>query len=101
MIVFVNFFFFLFCIAAIAELLDNAVDEVCLRSEMLILSSVFFLGSLPLNCIVFGYVELLLPQTQNGATFVKIDKINIVKDNSPALVFQGTLPLNEFCDAFA
>ncbi|KAL1215547.1 Protein MICRORCHIDIA 1 [Cardamine amara subsp. amara] len=38
---------------AIAELLDNAVDE-----------------------------------TQNGATFVKIDKIDIVKDNSPALVFQ-------------
>ncbi|XP_010432184.1 PREDICTED: protein MICRORCHIDIA 1 [Camelina sativa] len=38
---------------AIAELLDNAVDE-----------------------------------TQNGATFVKIDKINIVKDNTPALVFQ-------------
>nr|AAO22768.1 unknown protein [Arabidopsis thaliana] len=38
---------------AIAELLDNAVDEI-----------------------------------QNGATFVKIDKINIVKDNSPALVFQ-------------
>nr|F4JPP0.2 RecName: Full=Protein MICRORCHIDIA 3; Short=AtMORC3; AltName: Full=Protein CRT1-homolog 2; Short=CRT1-h2 [Arabidopsis thaliana] len=38
---------------AIAELIDNAVDEI-----------------------------------QNGATFVKIDKINIVKDNSPALVFQ-------------
>ncbi|CAL9228311.1 unnamed protein product [Arabidopsis halleri] len=38
---------------AIAELLDNAVDEI-----------------------------------QNGATFVKIDKIDIVKDNSPALVFQ-------------
>ncbi|CAB80300.1 putative protein [Arabidopsis thaliana] len=44
---------------AIAELLDNAVDEI-----------------------------------QNGATVVKIDKINIVKDNTPALVFQGTLPLN-------
>jgi hypothetical protein len=38
---------------AIAELLDNAVDEI-----------------------------------QNGATVVKIDKINIVKDNTPALVFQ-------------
>ncbi|KAJ4914389.1 hypothetical protein Rs2_09010 [Raphanus sativus] len=38
---------------AIAELLDNAVDEI-----------------------------------QNGATFVKIDKIDIVKNNSPALVFQ-------------
>ncbi|OWM88849.1 protein MICRORCHIDIA 2-like [Punica granatum] len=38
---------------AIAELLDNAVDEI-----------------------------------QNGATFVKVDKINIVKDNSPALLFQ-------------
>ncbi|KAL0739510.1 hypothetical protein Bca4012_015720 [Brassica carinata] len=38
---------------AIAELVDNAVDEI-----------------------------------QNGATFVKIDKIDIVKDNSPALVFQ-------------
>ncbi|CAH2076488.1 unnamed protein product, partial [Thlaspi arvense] len=38
---------------AIAELLDNAVDEI-----------------------------------QNGATFVKIDKIYIYKDNSPALVFQ-------------
>ncbi|KAL9820050.1 Protein MICRORCHIDIA 3 [Arabidopsis thaliana] len=34
------------------------------------------------------YVELLISQIQNGATFVKIDKINIVKDNSPALVFQ-------------
>ncbi|KAJ0252261.1 hypothetical protein HA466_0130810 [Hirschfeldia incana] len=38
---------------AIAELLDNAVDEI-----------------------------------QNGATFVKIDKIDIAKDNSPALVFR-------------
>ncbi|CAN8328006.1 unnamed protein product [Cochlearia groenlandica] len=38
---------------AIAELIDNAVDEI-----------------------------------QNGATFVKIDKIDIVKDNSPALVFK-------------
>ncbi|KAF8101138.1 hypothetical protein N665_0210s0073 [Sinapis alba] len=38
---------------AIAELIDNAVDEI-----------------------------------QNGATFVKIDKIDIAKDNSPALVFQ-------------
>ncbi|KAL0726122.1 hypothetical protein Bca4012_022215 [Brassica carinata] len=38
---------------AIAELLDNAVDEI-----------------------------------QNSATFVKIDKIDIAKDNSPALVFQ-------------
>ncbi|KAF8101137.1 hypothetical protein N665_0210s0072 [Sinapis alba] len=38
---------------AIAELLDNAVDEI-----------------------------------QNGATFVKIDKIDISKNNSPALVFQ-------------
>ncbi|CAA7035758.1 unnamed protein product [Microthlaspi erraticum] len=38
---------------AIAELLDNAVDEI-----------------------------------QNGATFIKIDKIDIVKDNSPALVFR-------------
>ncbi|CAN6563234.1 unnamed protein product [Malus baccata var. baccata] len=38
---------------AIAELLDNAVDEV-----------------------------------QNGATFVSVDKIDIVKDNSPALLFQ-------------
>ncbi|KAJ0252260.1 Protein MICRORCHIDIA 2 [Hirschfeldia incana] len=38
---------------AIAELLDNAVDEI-----------------------------------QNGATFVKIDKIDIAKNNSPALVFQ-------------
>ncbi|XP_023634531.1 protein MICRORCHIDIA 2-like [Capsella rubella] len=38
---------------AIAELLDNAVDEI-----------------------------------QHGATFVKIDKIDIAKDNSPALVFQ-------------
>ncbi|KAH9662954.1 protein MICRORCHIDIA 2 [Citrus sinensis] len=37
---------------AIAELLDNAVDEV-----------------------------------QNGATFVKVDRVNIMKDNSPALVF--------------
>ncbi|KAJ4714283.1 Protein MICRORCHIDIA like [Melia azedarach] len=38
---------------AIAELLDNAVDEV-----------------------------------QNGATFVKVDKVDIMKDNSPALLFQ-------------
>ncbi|WOL04328.1 protein MICRORCHIDIA 2-like isoform X1 [Canna indica] len=38
---------------AIAELLDNAVDEI-----------------------------------QNGATFVKVDKINNLKDNSPMLVFQ-------------
>ncbi|KAH9711180.1 protein MICRORCHIDIA 2 [Citrus sinensis] len=37
---------------SIAELLDNAVDEV-----------------------------------QNGATFVKVDRVNIMKDNSPALVF--------------
>ncbi|KAL5754543.1 hypothetical protein ACOSP7_022763 [Xanthoceras sorbifolium] len=38
---------------AIAELLDNSVDEI-----------------------------------QNGATFVKVDKIDIMKDKSPALVFQ-------------
>ncbi|XP_044469189.1 protein MICRORCHIDIA 2-like isoform X2 [Mangifera indica] len=38
---------------AIAELLDNAIDEV-----------------------------------QNGATFVKVDKIDIMKDGSPALLFQ-------------
>ncbi|XP_010029725.2 protein MICRORCHIDIA 2 isoform X1 [Eucalyptus grandis] len=38
---------------AIAELLDNAVDEI-----------------------------------RNGATFVKIDKIDILKDNSPALLIQ-------------
>ncbi|XP_031260787.1 protein MICRORCHIDIA 2-like [Pistacia vera] len=38
---------------AIAELLDNAVDEV-----------------------------------QNGATFVKVDKIDVLKDGSPALLFQ-------------
>ncbi|KAB1200490.1 MORC family CW-type zinc finger protein 3 [Morella rubra] len=38
---------------AIAELLDNAVDEI-----------------------------------HNGATFVKVDKIEITKDNSPALLFQ-------------
>ncbi|XP_021603097.1 protein MICRORCHIDIA 2 isoform X2 [Manihot esculenta] len=38
---------------AIAELLDNAVDEI-----------------------------------HNGATFVKVDKIDIMKDNSPALLFQ-------------
>ncbi|KAK7386554.1 hypothetical protein VNO78_26883 [Psophocarpus tetragonolobus] len=38
---------------AIAELVDNAVDEI-----------------------------------QNGATFVKIDKLDVMKDNSPALCFQ-------------
>ncbi|CAM8880036.1 unnamed protein product [Rhodiola kirilowii] len=38
---------------AIAELLDNAVDEIC-----------------------------------NGATFVKIDKVDIMKDGSPTLLFQ-------------
>ncbi|KAJ4963798.1 hypothetical protein NE237_023737 [Protea cynaroides] len=38
---------------AIAELLDNAVDEIC-----------------------------------NGATFVKVDKIYNMKDNTPALLFQ-------------
>uniref|UniRef100_A0A7N0TEG0 Morc S5 domain-containing protein n=1 Tax=Kalanchoe fedtschenkoi TaxID=63787 RepID=A0A7N0TEG0_KALFE len=38
---------------AIAELLDNAVDEIC-----------------------------------NGATFVKVDKVNIMKDGSPSLLFQ-------------
>lgn len=38
---------------AIAELLDNAVDEIC-----------------------------------NGATFVKVDKINNLRDDSPALLFQ-------------
>ncbi|GLT39196.1 hypothetical protein SLA2020_134020 [Shorea laevis] len=39
---------------AIAELLDNAVDEI-----------------------------------HHGATFVRVDKIDIRKDNSPALLFQG------------
>ncbi|PQM37136.1 protein MICRORCHIDIA 2-like [Prunus yedoensis var. nudiflora] len=50
-----SIFFLLICFlfAAIAELLDNAVDEV-----------------------------------QNGATFVRVDKIDVVKDNSPALLFQ-------------
>lgn len=38
---------------AIAELLDNAVDEIC-----------------------------------NGATFIKIDKVDVMKDGSPTLLFQ-------------
>jgi len=61
---------------------------------MLILGSVFVFAHCQWNCVVFGYVCLILPQIQNGATVVMIDKINIVKDNTPALVFQGTLPLN-------
>lgn len=40
-------------------------------------------------------MTLLFPQIQNGATFVKIDKIDIAKNNSPALVFQGKLALND------
>lgn len=44
-------------VAAIAELLDNAVDEVCVRSEMLILGS--FLMIFVVFATVFGYFELL------------------------------------------
>lgn len=32
-----------------------------------------------------------LIQVQNGATFVSVDKIDIAKDNSPALLFQGVV----------
>lgn len=32
-------------------------------------------------------------QVQNGATFVKVDKVDIMKDNSPALLFQGMVHL--------
>ena len=28
-------------------------------------------------------------QIHNGATFVKVDKVDIMKDNSPALLFHG------------
>ena len=30
-------------------------------------------------------------QIHNGATFVKVDKVDIMKDNSPALLFHGIL----------
>lgn len=30
-------------------------------------------------------------QIGNGATFVKVDRINNTKDNSPALLFQGAV----------
>lgn len=33
-------------------------------------------------------------KVQNGATFVKVDKIDIMKDGSPALLFQGIFCLN-------
>lgn len=75
----------MYCNAAIAELLDNAVDEVCLRNN-----SFYFFFSELVYCLT-----LLFPQIQNGATFVKIDKIDIAKNNSPALVFQGKLVLND------
>ncbi|KAI7739402.1 hypothetical protein M8C21_010745 [Ambrosia artemisiifolia] len=51
----------LYLIAAIAELLDNAVDEI-----------------------------------NNGATFVKVDRVYSKRDNSPALLFLGII-----LDAFA
>ena len=35
-------------------------------------------------------------QIENGATFVKVDRIYNKKDNSPALLFQGVLPLLVF-----
>ncbi|KAE9450353.1 hypothetical protein C3L33_17757, partial [Rhododendron williamsianum] len=54
---------------AIAELLDNAVDEIQLTLFL-------FLSA------------CLCSQICNGATFVKVDRIYNVKDNSPALLFQ-------------
>lgn len=33
--------------------------------------------------------SLLFMQIPKGATFVKVDKIDLKKDNSPALVFHG------------
>lgn len=66
---------------------------------MLILGS--FLMLFVVFATVFGYFELLISQIQNGATFIKIDKVDIAKDNSPALVFQGILPLYAFVMLFS
>lgn len=44
------------------------------------------------NCFFFFNYFLIVWlsfQIHNGATFVKVDKIDIMKDNSPALLFQG------------
>ncbi|WRX08311.1 Morc [Theobroma cacao] len=48
--------------ASIAELMDNAVDEASFN---------------------LTYLSI-----HRGATFVKVDKIDVMKDNSPALLFQ-------------
>ena len=41
------------------------------------------------NCFFFFFFNVWLSfQIHNGATFVKVDKIDM-KDNSPALLFQG------------
>ena len=85
--------FFFFSVAAIAELLDNAVDEVCsifwklniFRSKLAEFSQ-FVIG---ICCDGSNYF-LTLSQINNGATFIKVDKSINSKDNSPMLVFQGT-----------
>ncbi|KAJ8443644.1 hypothetical protein Cgig2_019626 [Carnegiea gigantea] len=79
---------------AIAELLDNAVDEVNYRNST-------FLASLHLSELLLITITLKLMRVQrfescdselavipNGATFVKVDKILNVRDNSPALLFR-------------
>ncbi|RWW03500.1 hypothetical protein BHE74_00042620, partial [Ensete ventricosum] len=70
--------------AAVAELLDNAVDEVCLAPF-----TYWILRNMPLRS-TYSQFCCLVYQIHNGATFVKVDKINNLKDNSPVLLFQGT-----------
>ncbi|KAJ9561874.1 hypothetical protein OSB04_007034 [Centaurea solstitialis] len=59
---------------AIAELLDNAVDE---------LLTLLHVGLSLYDVVVVDTVY----QINNGATFVKVDRIYCKRDNSPALLF--------------
>ncbi|KVH92348.1 Histidine kinase-like ATPase, ATP-binding domain-containing protein [Cynara cardunculus var. scolymus] len=54
---------------AIAELLDNAVDEIAKIMSL------------------WHWMCLYVSQINNGATFVKVDRIYSKRDNSPALLF--------------
>lgn len=56
--------------------------KLCIPYKILLFMKSFY-GSTPILCLCF--------QVQNGATFIKVDKIDLVKYNSPALLFQGLI----------
>lgn len=104
----------LFLISAIAELLDNAIDEVE-TNHLFAIFLILLVKLLKLHankCIIlrfdhYNYIGQNVPwyvsplssishsivQAQNGATFVYIDKVTNPRDGNPALLIQGNFIL--------